>query len=213
MLNSRRSFLAFAGALVAGGGSVARAQSSAADAPAADTPYADKSAMQTWMAQWMLAPKAADGPLHLGRFADPFYFLTREIGWKPNPGQEAHKNVRVPVRFVTDFASIPRVFWSLLPPDGLYTYPAIIHDYLYWEQSVSRDEADLILRFAMEDFKVDAVKIGAIYSGVRLGGWVAWNSNAKLKASGEKRVLKVLPEDPTARWEGKGGWRTRKDVF
>ena len=40
-----------------------------------------------WMARWMRAPKKPEGTLHLSRFRDPMYFLTRPISWKPNPDQ------------------------------------------------------------------------------------------------------------------------------
>jgi hypothetical protein len=36
--------------------------------------------------------------------------------------------------FVTDFASIPRPFWSLLPTWGQYGPASIVHDFLYWDQ-------------------------------------------------------------------------------
>nr|WP_246752119.1 DUF1353 domain-containing protein [Bradyrhizobium diazoefficiens] len=80
----------------------------------------------------------------------------------------------VPVGFVTDFASIPRAFWSLLRPDGIYAYAAVIHDWLYWEQDRSKDTSDMTLKFAMQDFKIDAVTINTIYAGVRAGGGSAW---------------------------------------
>jgi hypothetical protein len=97
-----------------------------------------------------------------------------------------------------------------LRPDGLYTYPAIVHDYLYWTQAGPRDAADKILEFGMEDFSVDAVSRAAIYDAVHVFGWIAWNENARLKAKGERRVLKRLPEDPTISWDE---WRKRPDVF
>jgi hypothetical protein len=176
----------------------------------ANEPYSDPTAADDWITQMMQKPTAANQPLFLGRFADRFYFLREPIGWTPNEGQEGHKPVEVPTGFVTDFASIPRAFWALLPPDGLYTYPAIIHDYLYWEQPVSKSEADLILRYAMEDFKVDKITIETIYNGVKFGGAGAWNSNAALKASGEKRTLKTFPEDPKITWED---WKTKPNAF
>lgn len=201
----RRRLLLTAGAMATGSNLASFAQTTSHAEQ-----YADKPAMNSWMEKWMSAAHAVADELHLGRFADPMYFLRRQIGWKPNPGQEAYTPVQVPVGFVTDFTSIPRVFWTALRPDGLYTYAAIIHDYLYWEQNVTREEADMIFRFAMEDFKVGPVAINAIYSGVRLGGSFAWDSNAKLKAAGEKRRLKAFPKDPTVRWND---WKTEPDVF
>ena len=201
---SRRSFI-----IMAGGLATSVATNLFGQEGNTGNAYADKAAADDWLSRWMDAPGAAGGTLHLGRFADRMYFLTKEISWTPNAGQQAH-TVRVPAGFVTDFASIPRVFWSLLPPDGAYTYPAIIHDYLYWEQPSSRREADLVFRYAMEDFNVAPVAISAIYNGVALGGSGAWNDNAALKAAGEKRILKEYPTDPRARWSE---WKRRPGVF
>lgn len=39
--------------------------------------------------------------------------------------------IEVPAGLITDLATIPRIFWILLPPDGKYAKAAIIHDYLY----------------------------------------------------------------------------------
>jgi Protein of unknown function (DUF1353) len=94
----------------------------AAKAPARErktAPIADRW-METWIEQWRRRPKAPGGTLHLSRFKDPMYFLTKPISWKPNEGQGLAA-VEVATGFVTDFASVPRVFWSLLRPDGEYS--------------------------------------------------------------------------------------------
>lgn|SRR5262249_3022467 len=167
--------------------------------------------MTTWMDRWRKIPKAPGATLHVSRFKDPIYFLLRPISWKPNADQVGkYQEVEVPTGFVTDFASIPRAFWSLLRPDGEYTYPAIIHDYMYWDQSRPREEADNIFKYGMQDFKVEKWKLRTIFEAVhRAGGW-AWDENARLKAQGEKRVLRIFPDDPTIPWHE---WKTRPDVF
>ena len=40
------------------------------------------------------------------------------------------RRIAVPAGFETDGASIPRVFWWLLPAWGRYSRPACVHDYL-----------------------------------------------------------------------------------
>lgn len=164
-----------------------------------------------WMDTWMMVPKAPGGRLELGRFADPMYFLGLPISWKPNPDQVGKfAAVTVPTGFVTDLASIPQPFWSLLRPDGRYAYAAIVHDYLYWTQERPREEADQILKFAMQDFSINVATIAAIYEAVHLAGSSAWRKNAELKARGEKRILKQWPEDPRVTW---AQWKERPDVF
>jgi hypothetical protein len=171
----------------------------------------DATTVAKWMDAWMMVPKAPGGRLELGRFADPIYFLGQPISWQPNPGQ-VFAAVTVPTGFVTDFASIPAIFWSYLRPDGKYAYAAIVHDYLYWMQQRPREEADQILKFAMQDFNINSATVLAIYEAVHLFGGSAWRNNADLKARGEKRILKPekWPEDPRVTW---AEWKKRPDVF
>lgn len=171
---------------------------------------ATEMSMEDWMTEWMSNEKAVSGMLKISRFREPMYFLTAPISWTPNPGQERYKAVTVPKGFVTDLASIPRIFFSALRPDGEYAYAAVVHDYLYWTQTRSRDEADDILKIAMEDFKVGTVTVGAIYAAVRVAGKTAWNGNAEKKAQGEQRILTRFPQDPRITWED---WKLRPGVF
>jgi hypothetical protein len=153
----------------------------------------------------------AEGVLFLGRFRDPIYFLTSPIVWQPNPDQVArYQPVEVPIGFVTDFASIPRIFWSLLRPDGDYAHAAVVHDYMYWTQVHPRNVADEILRNDMQDLGVGSATFATIYRAVRVFGAIAWHDNAGLKARGERRVLKQFPTDPSITWDD---WKSRPGVF
>jgi hypothetical protein len=118
--------------------------------------------------------------------------------------------VTVPKGFVTDLASIPPIFYSLLRPDGEYAYAAIIHDYLYWEQTGSITQANEILKAAMQDLKVDRLKIEAIYAAVSAKGQKAWDENKRLKGQGEKRILGAFPPNAGISWDD---WRARPGVF
>ena len=95
----------------------------------------------------------------------------------------------VPAGFVTDFASVPRVFWSVLPPTGTYSLAAVVHDYLYWDQGCTREQADQLLRAAMVESRVGTVQRDLIYEAVRSGGGTAWSSNAVAKAAGQPRII------------------------
>lgn len=166
--------------------------------------------VDAWMDRWM-KERGPEGKLHVGRFKDRMYYLLDPIAWKPEGDQVGkYPSVEVPKGFVTDFASIPRIFWSLLPPDGDYTYPAIIHDYLYWKQGTTREIADEILKLGMQNFKIDSTTVEAIYKGVRLGGAGPWADNAKERSQGIKRILIEEPNDPTTTW---AEWRKRPGVF
>lgn len=211
---TRRSALRWAvgitASLLAGVDSVARGSFSGIGYAQESNQSSQGMTMETWMTEWMSGMKAVGGMLNVSRFREPVYFLTAPISWTPNPGQERYEAVNVPSGFVTDFASIPQVFWSVLRPDGEYAYAAVVHDYLYWTQARSREEADDILKMAMEDFDVGTPKLGAIYNAVWSGGKMAWNGNAKKKAQGEKRILTRFPQDPRTKWED---WKQRPGVF
>jgi hypothetical protein len=87
------------------------------------------------------------------------------------------KIIDVPVGFITDGASVPRVFWSLFSPTGSYLKAAVIHDYLYVNQLFSRETTDLIFLEAMKESGVGFFTRLAVYRAVKFGGWVAWKKN------------------------------------
>lgn len=140
---------------------------------------------------------------------DFYYVMNGTIRWYPDEGQDAQE-VEVPEGFVTDLASIPRVFWQVLRPEGRYAYAAVVHDYLYWTQTRPRLEADRILKFAMEDSGVNPRTIDLIYQAVRRFGKSAWDSNAREKRMGGRRFLKRFPDEFTIAWDD---WKKRPDVF
>jgi Protein of unknown function (DUF1353) len=204
---SRRTFLASSSALIATTSVAFGPTTTRAEIPAL-------SEEQIKLVEWMDAAtgvgrEVAHGTLSVTRFADAFWYLSRGIDWSPGPGQRL-PSVSVPVGFVTDFASIPRALWTALPRDGDYVWGAVVHDFLYWYQTTTKDIADDVLNAAMIDFKIPTADRLAIYEGVHLGGTSSWIRNAQLRQNGEKRTLKLFPEDPTIAWDD---WKKRPDVF
>src|SRR5688500_13813630 len=59
----------------------------------------------------------------------------------------------IPAGFVTDFASIPRVMWVRYPKSGPWNKAAVLHDWLYVQNGVTRSEADGLFKEAMETCK------------------------------------------------------------
>lgn len=84
----------------------------------------------------------------------------------------------IPAGFKTDFASVPRIFWNIVPPYGLYTKAAVIHDWLYRNRIVSRKDADGIFRKIMHESEVGKIKRYSMWAAVRLFGRFAWNNTA-----------------------------------
>lgn len=85
----------------------------------------------------------------------------------------------VPAGFETDFASIPRGLWNLLPKLDRHLLAAVLHDWLYSTAIVTKPEADAIFLAAMKDLGVPVWKRWAMYLAVRLFGRGAWNAHRK----------------------------------
>jgi len=165
---------------------------------------------EQWMDAWMSAAKPISGALYVARFKDPIYMLLKPISWK-SASVDGLPEVNVPKGFTSDFATVPRLFWSLVRPDGEYSYAAVIHDYLYWSQITTREISDQIFKRVMEEFKIDQTKIWAIYWAVRVGGATFWEENRKLRLECKhKRILAKFPEDPKITWDE---WQKEPDVF
>jgi hypothetical protein len=96
----------------------------------------------------------------------------------------------IPKGFVNDLASVPRLFWSLFSPAGVYALGAIFHDHFYvchefgGDMSVdppvvgrelSRSEADWIFLEMMEELGVGWLRRNIIWSAVRIGGGSYWD--------------------------------------
>ena len=81
--------------------------------------------------------------------------------------------ITVPKNFVTDFASVPKFLWSILPPTGRYTKAAVLHDYLYPKEckvDLTRKECDKIFLSAMKILGVKKYTRLVFYRAVRLFG-------------------------------------------
>jgi hypothetical protein len=106
--------------------------------------------------------------------------------------------------FNTDFASIPRFFWRILPPTGdgskaEYGYAAVIHDWLYARHktdrmTINRKFADDVFLTLMISLKVEKWKRNVMYRAVRMFGWAVWNKWEKRKDELEEQVKKYLPK-------------------
>ena len=77
----------------------------------------------------------------------------------------------VPTDFDTNFASVPRPLWWLVPRYGRHTKAAVIHDWL-WDEAragrFSKADADGIFRRAMRELGVGFVRRWMMWAAVRL---------------------------------------------
>jgi len=87
----------------------------------------------------------------------------------------------VPAGFVTDFASIPRFFWRILPPWSEHMRAAVLHDWFYsvayatysrgrGHEPVIRRDADGLFRRAMRESGVGGCRRWVMWLAVRVFG-------------------------------------------
>lgn len=92
---------------------------------------------------------------------------------------EDQKYVTVPKGFITDGASVPRLFWALIPPWGVYGQAAVVHDWLCVHKKLTKNgedgdlnltlkQIDDILYIAMKASGTNWIKRNVIYSAVRI---------------------------------------------
>ncbi len=169
---------------------------------------------QEWLTDWTGYgdnTRAMSAPV-LMPFADmDNWIVYKPIHWTPpaNAPGNLPRSVSVPKGFVSDLATVPQYFWWALPPTGRYGHAAILHDWLYWEQGVSRAVADKVFDVAMAEMHVDAALRKAMWAAVRVGGGPNWQEATKEKKQRKSRVLKRMPETPVTYAE----WKTNPDVF
>lgn len=97
------------------------------------------------------------------RVASPIHYTT-----------DAGILIEVPVGFITDFASVPRIVRPWISEWGKHGIGSIIHDYLYTSKEMSRYDADTVFREIMNKHEVSYVKINLIYLAIRLFGGSRW---------------------------------------
>ncbi len=137
------------------------------------------------------------------------WYLRSEFGYDRG-AEDSGNTIMVPVGFATDFASIPRPFWAILPKWGKYGNAAVIHDFLYFRQDLPRKEADDVLREAMVVLKVVLWQRFVIYHAVRWFGFFAWYTNRLKKKAGYSKIAPAAPikasEEPTHWKIGTRAW-------
>src|ERR1035437_3299606 len=119
-------------------------------------------------------------PLWLSAFLTPLHVdpLDDGVNWVADPPPFIFESALLQRIFVvpagkpTDFASIPRLLWTLVgAPTGRYTRAAALHDDLYRTPGlVTRREADDVLYEAMVVCNVPWLTRWIVYLGVRIGG-------------------------------------------
>jgi hypothetical protein len=102
-----------------------------------------------------------------------------------------NRTIEIPPDFVTDFHSVPRGLWNILPPHE-NPESGVVHDWLYQTNNCTRSQADDAHREVLEAIdktypgKAPRWKRVLMRTGLRLGGWKAWRKYRKLQEKGKK---------------------------
>lgn len=103
----------------------------------------------------------------------------------------AYGRLIVPTEFITDLASIPRLFRNLpwLDPNGLSRRPAVVHDWLYGSRAGRRfgkQFADSFLRSALMSEGAAKGTAHSFYLAVSWFGGESWDDDGlKLAATSD----------------------------
>jgi hypothetical protein len=106
--------------------------------------------------------------------------------WKlQNDFSYENDSVKITVKsgFLTDGASIPKAFWSIVgnPLESDLLKPAIIHDGLYTLMKLSRLESDNLLKEMLLFNGASKAKVFLVYYAVRLFGNSHWKKDTSDK--------------------------------
>jgi hypothetical protein len=85
----------------------------------------------------------------------------------------------VPRGTVSNGASVPRLLWWIYPPYGTYTYPAVVHDFLYENNLYTRKFADRQFLIDMGRCNTNKFTKWLFYYIVRIFGGLNWNKFKK----------------------------------
>jgi hypothetical protein len=128
----------------------------------------------------------------MSQFTQPFVGeLVGKNTWKVYVAFEYHVGtypskqiIYIPVGFITDFASIPRIFWPFISPIDEHGKAAVIHDYMYTIRYDKKSVCDKIYLEALTVLKVPEWKKFLLYNGVKYFGWYRW-MKCRLKDKGK----------------------------
>jgi hypothetical protein len=82
--------------------------------------------------------------------------------------------ITVPAGKVTDFASVPRIFWWIISPIDTHAKAAVVHDYCYGVNYKSKDYSDRIFSEGLQVLGVKHWKILIMYWCVKYFAWISW---------------------------------------
>ena len=93
----------------------------------------------------------------------------------------------IPEGFITDFSTVPRILWPIIPPHAKAMAPSILHDYMYvahpFSDRMSEKEerlfADNYFKMTLTQQGLPKWQVSAMYWAVRLFGKKRFKNNGE----------------------------------
>jgi hypothetical protein len=126
-------------------------------------------------------------------------------------GKDGAYLIIVPRGFVTDFASVPQPLQMLRGVRTVadrYANAALVHDYLYWTQDCTREQADRIMELALKESGISFLERKLIFEGLRQFGQSAWDAHRKARQTGLIKTVGAPYDEvpPTGTWPEYREW-------
>lgn len=75
----------------------------------------------------------------------------------------------VPVGFISDGATVPRILWPIFPTIGRYLKATLVHDY-YLTEGIDRKTCDHRFRDCLVELGIESWRVNAMFYAVRVYG-------------------------------------------
>jgi len=111
---------------------------------------------------------------NLWRVLEPFEYYVGSL--------DSNDIITVEEGFVTNFASVPRVFWPILSPVDSHGKAGVVHDYCYYKGLYTRKRSDEIFLEGLRVLDTPEWKALSMYQAVRAFGWHRWNFLREIKS-------------------------------
>lgn len=98
----------------------------------------------------------------------------------------------VPEGFENDWASVPRIWWNIVPPHQ-YCKSAIMHDFLYSAEVFERIKCDIEFYEALREEGASWVRAQLMYRAVRIGGGFVWAKHDRKRVNALRECVGLEP--------------------
>ena len=113
----------------------------------------------------------------------------------------------VPEGFIYDYASIPRIFWTLFnPTHHRYAGPSTLHDYWYAAELFPQKICDQVFLYGLKSTGVLRVNRNLMYAAVRAFGHTTWKKHTQESVMQNRELINIDKTERPLWKEGNIPW-------